>query len=379
MTALPSDLLSLLYASATDSRKWTGFCTEMNRRLGVPFKIYGHSTRTYESLGLIGAGFDPEDLERYHAYFARLNPWMTTNIAMPIGEVCVSDSVLPRNELLKTEFYNDWLRVQDNVVAGAAMICHRSEDRFVAMVAACRARGLDNTLPDAEHLMTALAPHITQSIALSSALLNDSDRPMEHLAELPHAVILVHRSGRTGYCNPAATRLLAGCNLLLIGHDGRLSAKSSEMRAHLRRSINAMVQEDYDTPMSPIAMRTATFGACILHAHPFPSTCDHDFPEAVWSDPVVGAIVVSGAFGLENDPGYRRLALSLGATEAEARLAQSLMDGNTLYEYADSRGLSRHTVRNQMRALLHKTDTRNQTDFVRRLQRLASPLAPFDA
>ncbi len=379
MTGLSSHLLSLLYASATDNGKWVDFCAEMNRQLDVPFKIYGHSARTYESLGLIGAGFDPTDLDRYHAYFAPLNPWMHMNLALPVGEVGVSDAGLPRDELLKTEFYNDWLRAQDNVVAGAAMICHRSDDRFIAMVAACRARGLDETLPNAQHLMTELSPHITRSIALSGALLSGTDCPMAHLADLPHAVILVHRSGRAGYRNAAAERFLTECNLFVIGHDGGLSAKDPVLHRHLRRCIEAMQTDTYDAPMLPVAVHTSAFGTCVLHAHPFPSICGHGFPEAVWSDPVVGGFVFSGAFGLEKGLDYQRLAASLGATEAEARLAQALLDGYALYEYAEARGLSRHTVRNQMRALLHKTGTRNQTDFVRHLQRLASPFGHYDS
>ena len=179
--------------------------------------------------------------------------------------------------------------------------------------------------------------------------------------------------------NPAAENLLRDCSLLLIGHDGRLSATDRTLRGHIKRCVRAMREDRYEEPLTPVSLHTERFGTCVLHAHHFPEVRDHDFPEAVWSDPVVGGFVISGAFGLEKSMSHRSLAKCLGASTAEARLAQAVMEGLALYDYADENGLSRHTVRNQMRALLQKTGTRNQSDFVRHLFRLTSPFGHYDA
>lgn len=373
MGALPSELLSLVYAAATDNGKWEAFCGALNRYLAAPVMIYGHCTRSYESLGLMGAGFDDDGLDLYHDYYAPLNPWMNTNLALPVGDVGVSDATLPRTDLMKTEFYDGWLRPLENIVAGAAMICHRTEDRFVGLVAACPARHVDDSLPNVKTALQALSPHMMQSIGMSGALMDGAGRSMDHLAAVPQALFLIRRSGRTGYLNPAAETFLRRSGLLVMGHDGRLGATDGDLRRHIRKCMKAMCSAVFDAPLPPQRLRTEAFGTCILHAHPFPAEADHDFPESLWSDPVVGAFVISGTLGLEKGASFARLARSLDASNAEARLAEALMSGATLYEYADANGLSRHTVRNQMRALLHKTGTRNQADFLRHLHRLSSP------
>ena len=71
------------------------------------------------------------------------------------------------------------------------------------------------------------------------------------------------------------------------------------------------------------------------------------------------------------------MAQSLGATPAEALLAEAIISGQSLYDFADTNSLSRHTVRNQMRALLQKTSTSSQTDFVRKMYMLSSPFKQF--
>ena len=113
----------------------------------------------------------------------------------------------------------------------------------------------------------------------------------------------------------------------------------------------------------------------MLHAHVFPNTDLSEFPSGIWSNPFTGAFVLTGAFGTDSVSNHVMLARKLGATPAEAALAGAVMSGETLSEYAERHKLSRHTVRNQMRALLHKTDSKNQTDFVRRMYLFSSPFA----
>jgi DNA-binding NarL/FixJ family response regulator len=62
-----------------------------------------------------------------------------------------------------------------------------------------------------------------------------------------------------------------------------------------------------------------------------------------------------------------------GLSQAEARLACSLMEGKSLRETADERGVTIHTVRTQLKSILDKTNTSRQGELVRLL--LAGPTA----
>ncbi len=295
------------------------------------------------------------------------------NVAMPVGMVGVSDQALPRQDLFKTEFYNDWLRPQENIVAGPAMICYRSKERLVAMAGPCRARGIDNTLPGTVALFEALAPHLARSINISSALCVGGSPAFSYLDASPHGIIIIRRSGCVGYTNKAAERFIAKTGVLTTDRRERLGSKDEEVLAYLNSATAAMQADSYCAMPNSLLVRTKKFGECMFHAHIFPNEVEHKFPCSAWADPVAGAVVVSGQLGIGGVDYDGRIARSFGATLAEASLAEGLLGGLSLYEYADLHRLSRHTVRNQMRSLLLKTDTANQVEFTRKMLRLASP------
>ncbi len=371
-------LLSLLYATVTDRSKWQSFCDELNAFSTVPIMMFGHNICSDESLGIIAGGLDPVELDRYHAHFADQNPWMHMNMVMPMGAVGVSDQALARDDLFKTEFYNDWLRPQENIVGGPAMICYRSSDRFVAMAAACPSRRVDNTLPDSHRLFEDLAPHMARSIALSTALSDGGVASFPYLEASLHGIVLVRRSGRVGFVNSAADRLISKTGLVTVGLGEKLATQNESLRAYLSTAMSALCENRLDAVPEPLAMTTGGLGPCVFHTHVFPAEADHNFPCAAWADPVAGAIVITGSLGLRGANSHKQIVKAFGATPAEARLAQALVDGLSLYDYADLNKLSRHTVRNQMRVLLRKTESRNQADFVRRMHLLASPFGIFE-
>jgi len=59
-----------------------------------------------------------------------------------------------------------------------------------------------------------------------------------------------------------------------------------------------------------------------------------------------------------------------GYTQAEQRVVQGLLNGQTLEEIAQSNGTSFNTVRTQTRSVLAKTGVTRQVDLVRLLSRL---------
>ena len=370
---LSTELLSLAYTAATDHAKWQAFCDELNAITTVPIMMFGHNIKDDESLGIIASGLDPAEVKRYHCDYADRNPWMHMDVVMPMGAVGTSDQALPRKDLFKTEFYNDWLRLQENIVAGPCMMCYRSADRFVAMAVACRERDIDRTLSLSHRLLSSLAPHVARSMQMAAVLSNGSVTSFAHLEASRQAIVVLRRSGRVGFVNAAARHFMSGTRPVLKTQARKLIANDERLRDYLAAALEAFSSVAFETLPSPLVLQTSDFGPCVFYTHALPPAVAYGFPGSAWADPPAGALVVTGQFGLEGPDTFDQLALAFGATPAEARLAQALCEGLSLSEYADLHNLSRHTVRNQLRRLLQKTDTHSQSDFVRRMFRLLSP------
>ena len=371
---IPSELTAPIYRAAVDDDGWAAFCDALHRHTGAPVKMFGHAVETRESLGLIGAGWDPHELGRYHAYYGAINPWMHMNLALPAGTVGVSDEALPREDLIKTEFYNDWLRPQENILGGPAMICYRSARRFVALVAACRARDMDGALPGLVGLLERLSPLITQSIAVSSGLRAGGGSEYRHLQASRHAIVLLRRSGRIAFANQAAEAFMAKAAVLCCRPDGRLYAKDEALRGLIERALDGSAAAVEPPP--PVKVDTEVFGRCVVFLHPLPDEAATAFPSVAWSDPAVALLAITGRFGPEETGIEALVQQAFGATAAEAALGAAVVAGLSLYDYADRQGLSRHTVRNQMRSLLLKSGAHNQARFVAMVLRLQSPFLP---
>lgn len=340
--------------------------------------MFGHAFNSHDSLGLVGGNIDPVHLRSYEEHYGAINPWMSMNLKLKPGFVGVSDWALPRRDLIKTEFYNDWLRHQNDAIAGPAMICHRSARKFVSVAASGKKRTVDAELPKMIDIMRSLSPHILRCVDISATLGNGSGSTPAHLNASRHAIVFIHRSGRAGFANDAATALLKTSDLLSILPKHGIGSTDPVVSNHLVRAVAAISNEAIGELPAPLTVHADGLGQCTVHSHIFPASGHQEFPENVWADPVAGALVVTGFGGLSGDFSAERISQSFGATPAEAKLAGAVIRGQSLYEYADENALSRHTVRNQMRALLAKSGSRDQIDFVRKIHLCISPFTAID-
>ena len=67
-------------------------------------------------------------------------------------------------------------------------------------------------------------------------------------------------------------------------------------------------------------------------------------------------------------PRQNVLRRMFGLTNAEAQTAVDLLDGLTLAEAADRKGVSRNTLRTHLARLMEKTGTTRQVDLIRLLK-----------
>lgn len=372
---IPEKLLSLVYATQTDPSMWQAFCDELNFVSTVPVMMFGHNLTSNESIGLLGGGLDPAELETYHQHFAEQNPWMQMNAVMPTGMVGVSDQALERRDLFKTEFYNDWLRRQEDIVAGPFMMCHRTHDSFVGLAAACQQRNVETTLPKAHALLDALAPHLKRAIGFSTLLKPAQNPAFQFFQASKHAVILLTRQSKVSLLNRAAETLLSRFSFFSVTNSNLIVSGRDNVSGFIAGLSSAVRTNNPGELPSSLFLNEPDQHKFVIHAHMFPEVTQHAFPASAWCEPIVAAIVIVGGHAGEAVDNFKKIASSFGATAAEQRLADALVRGQNLVDYAASRRLSRHTVRNQMRALLHKSGCNNQTDFVRLVISLSSPFS----
>ena len=62
---------------------------------------------------------------------------------------------------------------------------------------------------------------------------------------------------------------------------------------------------------------------------------------------------------------------AFGLTESEASLAEALLAGSTVADYAQEREVSKQTLRNQLVGIMRKTGTKRQAELLSLLTRLS--------
>ena len=377
-----STLLPLIYESALDSSKWDVFCDEYYRLLGSPIQLTGHDFCKNQSLGLISAGYDKSLDVQFHDHYAQLNPWMHMNVTMPQGAIGFSDQALPREKLLETEFYNDWLKPQGGLIGGYALMAFRDSNCMIALTSAASKRFEASICEKVDPLLNQIAPHLTRSIELSRALALDKDNTQGNLtAQLynsRYAIFTVRASGLIAWKN------LAGENLLRIGRALRssnnyLTSRHSVVEDWIRKCHLPTCDKQDKYTAEPIVLNCLLNGKMVLHWHKIcTETTETYFPDVILSDPIVGMLVACGKTGLNSERNIHQIACSFGATPSEAKLAAALISGISLYEYAERQCISKHTVRNQMRALLAKAGVRNQQEFILLALKYQSPFSNLE-
>lgn len=371
------NVLSALYLAAADGEHWQKFCNVLSEQIESPVMFFAHNIGANIGLGIMGGGLAEDQLELYDDFYADKNPWMHMNESMPVGMVGVSDQALRQEQLFKTEFYNDWLRHQENIIGGPAMICDRTGESFAAIALAGRAKRYDDVVNYNTQYLRALAPHMIRAIDLSKTLAEKSVKESALLDSANYGVIHILRSGKTGNINKKAQSLMERSGVLTVNRQEKLGSGLQDVRTMLARAVTAMQNQDFKQLPLPLPVMLPCGRQVALHAHIIPEQMNEAFPISVWMDPPVGIIAITGNDGTNNAAADEKLIQSYGATPAETRVALALLDGKRLYDFADENGISRHTVRNQMRSLLLKTNTRNQTDFVRTISRLSLPFSAF--
>jgi DNA-binding CsgD family transcriptional regulator len=307
-------------------------------------------------------GVDPTLMPLGQQYHDQ-NEYLKRQHLVPVGRAILGSELVPDEEIRKTAFYNEVLRVTGMVhLLGVAI--QRNADLFAAL-GVWRPESAEPHGAKERAIADALAVHLHQAFAIGSRMhevMAQSDRLEDALHALAVGCIIVDTRGRLMFANLEATRRL-GHNAALRVVQGRLVAGALSDQKRLEEALSRLQGEGAQGSTLLIGRgREAT-----VRFHVVPLTPTR--VEAGGLRPTAMRLGLVLLLDPDRPPASPATALrgAYGLTLAEADLAAALLAGDSLKGYAERRRRSINTVKTHLRAVFAKTDTARQSEFMRRL------------
>src|SRR5215831_18795251 len=208
-----SQLVSSIYDAALDFEKWPVVIERLSDALGG--NGGGLATHNLVTGGgaLVIARRDPIFTRLYAEHYSNVNVLFDRVGRVP-AETCVTDrDIMPKEELRRTEFYNDFLRPQDEHTSVTAYVLSDDDWRVTLNIGRSPRRGEW----ERQHvdLMRYIAPHLHRAAQINlrlGAARFDEESSAEVLDHLACGVIIVSGDGRALFANRAAEAIVAAAD-----------------------------------------------------------------------------------------------------------------------------------------------------------------------
>jgi DNA-binding CsgD family transcriptional regulator len=369
-----SDLIGLIYEAALDGGLWPNVLAGLADTAGAHIPMMGAYDLATHRASMLAPRMDPSQL-RLLAHWGRepafrsLGARIVGRAASQPGEVFDLRSVVPADEYVRTDFYNEWWRVQG--MGSAGLIAGLLFDGATVFNF-----GLHKGWPHHHDAFTReeiertgiAVSHMGRAIRLQRQL---------HLCDLRDAagavadgrdrgVVLLDEAARVLFANRTAEALMAACDGLCL-ESGRLSVRGGGDLLDSLVAACAGRGEAAHGPGGTLLARRGD-GRPPLQLLVAPLRMHGAVAEIPWLGlrrPV--AIVTISDPEADDARCMRVLQRRFGLTAAEAAFAIEIGRGGGRHAAAARRGISLSTARTHLGNVFAKTGTHRQADLVRLL------------
>ncbi|BEP70886.1 MULTISPECIES: helix-turn-helix transcriptional regulator [unclassified Variovorax] len=335
------------------SPSWNSVLSTANRLVGsdaaVLIVFNGESVVDVQQ-----SGADAAAVRDYAGHFHTEDVMTLPSVVKPPGTWLDTQILLPEQRRQRSAYYVDFM-CKHRMRQLYSFIIENSPDRRTSLGFQRESAwdGLSSFLAG-ERIRTytqALQQAVERRRAHAASWLATTDHAFDALAE---ASCLAHSSGQIVHASPAAKELFDSRGSVIVT-GGRISHPDPKDRAQLQASLLSAGVTD---KVQQLVFRDSRTG---LPVH-LELVCANPLLR-MGREPLV--FIRLRRAGQQAVASPERLMQPLGITLAEARVLHALASGLSVSNYAESNGVSIHTVRKQVAALMIKIDCSRQVDLVR--------------
>jgi DNA-binding CsgD family transcriptional regulator len=365
-----ADLLDDIYEGILETSPWSTFLAKfaaLMRSTSISLLLRAPSFRD-EGL-FIGHGINSEYYRLFRTVYFRDNPFA----AHPRAEPCTIDELIPRKQLVRTDYYRKFLRPGDTeYILGATL---RVDNDSTCLWTASRTRAAGNFGQLEKNLMAELSPHLSRAIKLyigRQLLELEQSVFASALDQLNIGIIVLDQTQRVLCCNKVAVAIAEHNDFLDLEIGTPLVVNGSEQKK-LRRMLKDV--------LNAYLTRNAHYCQALKLNEPSQPGCIDILAKPISLYPIVQDaptpaislyIQRPGAFSMPAPEIIRSL---FGLTGMEATIVTLISSGLTVDQIAAQLAIKVNTVRVHLRSAFAKTNVSRQSVLVSHVLRSIAMLA----
>ena len=363
-----ASLVEGIYQAGIDAQRWPEMLDQLVAASGTRIAGLKIVARGRADFILASTGADPAAVGLYNEYYHRIDPIAAAVQRKPVGALFTDRQIIPKAQLRRTEFYNEWVRPQDYGDCAMVKLFRDTTRSGILCIAAperLEAVGLQSL-----QLLQHLTPHLQRAARVTLKLADlESLRSagLEALDSLSEGVVLVDANARVVFANRAAEAMFARADGIGIDRIGLCAASATHTTA-LRRliAVSARPGEVAEPGGSLLLDRPSGRRPLSVIVAPMRR-------EAPWSlvAPPLTIVFVADPERDAEMPGSRLRAL-YGVTPTEATVARLISKGSGVKGAARLLGIAPSTARTHLHRVFEKTGTTRQAELAHLVNRIAS-------
>lgn len=299
------------------------------------------------------SGFTQKDVEQFSSHFASVNPWIPRMGLVPVGQGLFGDQIFSRERMLKTEFYNDWLKGQAGCETSVGVSVIRENSRTLILSTATSSADPDVN-SEAAARYTLLAPHMRRAFDLirKRDLIAGDDGSSLLFDSIGVGLIYVSDRRRERRSNLAAEGMMNAGFPVRRSPDGRIAIRCEATSAHLDCLLKGQVERRAWTSVVEGPGGVPTYKLTLVRIQ------SNRFTELL-EGPTV-AVIIEPMIEKRRRTRQETLMEKSRLTATEARVAISIAAGNTPREVAAEHHIGYETVRTHLRNIYLKLGVNSQ-------------------
>lgn len=362
-------LIEKIYSASLSSDRWSEVLADIGAVMPeVASALWGMDLLAHE----IGCdsyfGISPEAFQQFSEYYLSISPWAAGLLELQPGLIEWTEKMISRDDLFKTEFYNDWAKPQENLITCVGTALVKDSSRYLGFAVTIRAQDEDNSNAPMMAFFDRISPHMARSFRLArivsgTEVNKDLETVLEHI---PEPAFLLDSLGRVRSANNQTAAAFSD-GLVSLGAKGQLQISDAEAHQSLERQLFDIATRAHTQPAQNFIVRSADDIALGILA-PFTNDLETDtgFLSMMVADRPVAIFVLRRQ---KHDIG-NALQRDFKLTASELSVALALAEGTSVKQYAEIQDISVHTVRNHLRMVFDKMDVRRQSELVAKLHRM---------